>query len=738
MLDARNVALQAGDATTGFYAPDPDEPLPGESEGDRPRWLEGYSWRGLTSGSPLQALWVFLAPFALANTAAAMRPPVDPASRGRYVARFHAAMVRVFALSLGLTLVMAAYVAAIDQLAWQCGNNPACINEHSLTKFLGWTRLASPPRRIAVSLVLPLAVILTLWFLARRGWKARAAVLAIVGKRYADPKSVVDHATALDHPSMWDDREPSEFLRHLHVGAGFSLLSAMTAVGVAYVAAGSSLRWRTLAGVAFALLAVAVVSAMVGWGERMKRLRRALSVGVLVASVVVFVVLVVMLLLDPAVQSTSGVALPGVETVIVVLFLVQLVVMIVVGIAAMLPWSANREHGVGLAGAGSALVCGLALVLGAMFSAGVVLRFGDYLGQSTTALASANTPGAVPIIVPNALTWAALGTAFMFALYIMAALVAAVVVLIVVVVRSVPKIASVLRGFFRRAPAPDTADTERAARARQVARAVRFARLTDRIGRIVLGPALVAAGVAFATTAVVVLIDTHHYKPAFEAHHRAWIAQHAASYGSWIITGFALATLLVVLRARSNARLRRTVGILWDLTTFWPRHAQPLGPPCYTDRALPEFVFRTSWHAGQGHDVMISADSQGTIIAATAVLQLSEPVRGQVAFLTYGSPLHRLYAPWFPAYFNVATFAELDKRLENRWENLYRNTDPIGGRIPPGPPTNVEIVPVDAIANGDFVYPPIRVHSDYPSEPAYRRAVSDLDRQLRAEQPPLH
>ncbi len=643
-------------------------------------------------------------------------------------------MVRVFALSLGLTLVMAAYIAAIDQLAWQCGNNPACIANHSLTKFLGWSWLASPPRRIAVSLVLPLAVILTLWFLARHGWKARAAVLAIVGKRYADPMSVVDHATALDHPSMWDDREPSEYLRHLHVAAAFSLLSAMAAVGIAYASVGSSTRWRVLAGVAFGLLGVAVVTAMVGWGERLKRLRRVVSVGVLVASVVVFVVLVGMLLLDPAVQTTSGVAFAGVETVIVMLFLVQMVVMIVVGVAALLPRAANRAYGVGLAGAGSALVCGLALVLGAMFSAGVVLRFGDYLGQSTTALASANTPGPVPIIVPNALTWAALGTAFMFALFIVAAAVAAIVVLIVVAVRSLPKIAAVLRSFVHRAPAPDTAATERAARARQVARAVRFARLTDRIGPILIGPALVAASVALATTVVVVLIDTHHYHPAFEAHHRAWIAEHAASYGSWIITGFAVATLLVVLRARSNARLRRTVGILWDLTTFWPRHAQPLGPPCYTDRALPEFVFRTSWHVGQDHDVIISAHSQGSIIAATAVLQLSAPVRGHVAFLTYGSPLHRLYAPWFPAYFNDATFAELDQRLSNRWQNLYRNTDPIGGRIPPGPPTNVEIVPVDAIANGDFVYPPIRVHSDYPIEPAYRTAVSDLDRRLREGQ----
>ena len=79
----------------------------------------------------------------------------------------------------------------------------------------------------------------------------------------------------------------------------------MAAVGIAYVGAGSSLRWRALAAVAFALLAIAVVTAMVGWGERMKRLRRVLSVGVLVASVVVFVVLVVMLLLDPTVQTTA-------------------------------------------------------------------------------------------------------------------------------------------------------------------------------------------------------------------------------------------------------------------------------------------------------------------------------------------------------------------------------------------------------------------------------------------------
>ena len=233
---------------------------------------------------------------------------------------------------------------------------------------------------------------------------------------------------------------------------------------------------------------------------------------------------------------------------------------------------------------------------------------------------------------------------------------------------------------------------------------------------------------------MVVLIDTHHYRPAFETHHTEWIAEHAGAYGSWIITAFAAGMLLIVLRARSNESLRRKVGILWDLSTFWPRHVQLLAPLCYTDRALPEFVFRTSWHVEQQRDVIISAYSQGTVIAATAVLQLRKEIRGHVAFLTYGSPLQRLYAPWFPAFFDVATFEELGNRLPQRWDNLYRTTDPIGGSIPPGPPVgpvDVMITPTDTIVAGDFVYPEIRAHSDYPLEPEYDDAISRLDRRLR-------
>jgi hypothetical protein len=732
LLDARFVDLSAGDVTTGFYVPEPDVPVPAAAPTDRPRWLEGYSWRGMTSGSPLQALWVLLAPFALANTAAAMQPPVAEGSRLRFVTRLYAAVLRVFGLSLTLTLVMAAFIASIDEFAWQCGNNPTCISSRTTTKFLGWDALASPPRRMAIALMLPLAVIVGLWMLARRAWKARAAVLAVAGRRDLEHVGIVDAPTPLDDPTQWEDREPSEFLRHVHVAASLAVVSAMTALGLAYWANGSASALRAIAISGFVVTIIAFVAAAIGWGRRGRRLRRFVSVGALVASVAIFVALVVVLVTDPAVAQPTGIDLPGVESVIVALFLLQMIVVFLVGVLGVMPWAANRSHGVGLRGAGSAFVSGLALMLGAMLSAGVVLRVADYLGRATIAATPDKAAQSVPIVVPTALTWASRGAVVLVVLIAAALIVGGVVWSVVALVRAAPRLVASIRGFFTHTAAPDESERERAARDKLVARTRWLAGLTDKAGPILVGPAIVGFLVAGALTVVVLLIDTNHYHPAFDRHHD-WVADHATTYGSWIIVGFALASVAIVLRARSDASLRRKVGILWDVTTYWPRHAQPLGPPCYTDRALPELVFRISWHVESEHrDLIVSAHSQGSVIAVPVVLQLRHSIRRHVALLTYGSPLQRLYARWFPAYFATATFAELAKRVDGRWTNLYRDTDPIGGAIPSGPSTDVEISPQDVIAPGDYVYPKIRLHSDYPAEPEFGQAVEHLDRDLRA------
>ena len=140
--------------------------------------------------------------------------------------------------------------------------------------------------------------------------------------------------------------------------------------------------------------------------------------------------------------------------------------------------------------------------------------------------------------------------------------------------------------------------------------------------------------------------------------------------------------MVLARRSYSNAKTRRSVGIVWDVTTFWPRRVHPLAPPCYAERAVPELagrVFELGGPSAAG-PVFVSAHSQGSIIAVAALLR-HQRVFGNVALVTYGSPLDRFYEKYFPAYFPAATTDQLAARLHGHWVNLYRTTDPIGGTV---------------------------------------------------------
>lgn len=75
---------------------------PALSAGERtvPRVVEGYVWGGMTSGGWAKATWALLFPFALANVARWMLPPVQDNAASRGISWVLRALVRVAALLL--------------------------------------------------------------------------------------------------------------------------------------------------------------------------------------------------------------------------------------------------------------------------------------------------------------------------------------------------------------------------------------------------------------------------------------------------------------------------------------------------------------------------------------------------------------------------------------------------------------------------------------------------------------
>jgi hypothetical protein len=219
-------------------------------------------------------------------------------------------------------------------------------------------------------------------------------------------------------------------------------------------------------------------------------------------------------------------------------------------------------------------------------------------------------------------------------------------------------------------------------------------------------------------------------------------AETAQALGSWLI-GFGF--ILFVTwgrRAYKDPAARRTIGILWDVGTFWPRAAHPFAPPCYAERAVPDLTWRmATWIRATGGRLVLSGHSQGSVLAAAAAWQLKPSVRKRIALLTYGSPLERLYGRWFPAHFGPAALTSLHREVAC-WRNLYRPTDPIGGpvRLPGDCGPQVDREPLkDPLAYGRTerqpLPAPILGHSDYQADPAFADERELLLARLRPDVP---
>jgi hypothetical protein len=149
----------------------------------------------------------------------------------------------------------------------------------------------------------------------------------------------------------------------------------------------------------------------------------------------------------------------------------------------------------------------------------------------------------------------------------------------------------------------------------------------------------------------------------------------------------------------------RQVGILWDVASMWPRWFHPLAPPAYG----PKVISALGETLGTSPPRLLEAHSQGSVIAVLTLDQIDEP--GELALITYGSPLGHLYEPLFPE----TGVSDLISRIEDKvaWVNLWREDDPIGGD------------PI-GLSHGDVLVTDGEGHSGYEVTSAFREARHHL------------
>ncbi|MGW3814076.1 hypothetical protein [Streptomyces sp. NPDC005046] len=724
MLDDPRTVRITGDATAAVFrrAEDVDaEDRPGDHRGGPVR--EAYVWCNLTSGNGARALWLLLLPFMVVNLAHWMRPA--SLGRGRVV-RLYGLLVRLAGLTLTVLLVAAACEVALDLAAWQCAGTRACVRNHSWLGFLspdrpdaGWW--SQPGRRLALACLVPAALTALLWYLSHRTWSAYESQQPM--SRAAEPDEETD-GTGLGRPGFWYGRRLVARLRAAHTAAGFLTVAAAVGSSAARYdrRPGGPVVLEALGGLLNATLVVggAVVLGVVcrrGRSEnRIDRGRdRSLVRRLLLGSVVLLVLALVYAGWSRPAWHSAG-RLPG-DATFGGLALAQGLLVITLGVVARVLYRANPQvPGSGAApgtidtrtamrGYAGPAVAMLACALGGVMSGGVSQRVADWLDGTRHSI-----PGP-----PVLLTWQA----------------SAIPPLLIVLLALIGWLARRTWQLRRREAVAVERDypseAKDTARTRRIASTRAMAALTDRaplmVGVISSVTLLLGAGAlagAFATGDAPSAAARGTYGVVQGA------AQTAQALGSWLI---GLGFILFVTwgrRAYKDPAARRTIGILWDVGTFWPRAAHPFAPPCYAERAVPDLTWRmATWIRATGGRLVLSGHSQGSVLAAAAAWQLKPAVRKRIALLTYGSPLERLYGRWFPAHFGPAALASLHREVAC-WRNLYRPTDPIGGpvRLPGDCGPEVDHEPLkDPLAYGRTERQPLPApvlgHSDYQADPAF-------------------
>ena len=805
-LDCPAAVQVAGDDNAGFYRRETFDGKEAPVEGGRN--VEAYSWGHLTSGGRFRALWLLLLPFELVNVGffAAVVPlgvnpddyrvPTGPGGEGkpwRATRRMLESALRLLGLALTAWSVLAAVCVSMDIVGWQyVRRTPA--ETVGWLRFLHWGWLDLPERQYAITAAVPLLLVIILWLLARHTW----AVLERTQVPAADPTVALQ--TPLEDRQMWNGERPVARLRGVHLSAALGIVAAALMMPLwqpGGATAGNLLAavWHRPDGPAVVVVSAAIAaflaSAVVltclpsmterdrpreGESPRTPRLigrLHWLGLPLIAAALPIVVRGTYWHSVWPTAPSGP---LPGLATSLDVLFAATALLLIAVAFLALMLRRAVRgaypevtlpDGGTGQDGAtppqavgtpgravstkpiwyglGPAVLGTLGALVMAGGAAGLALAAARLLGHPVTVQ---EPGGAGGLFVPTGFEWAAAATC--------AAAMGAVLALL-----GVPVAARLRRGRHEDAArkewsAHDLPREPEDHEIRAIARAWARADIDGPLHGLLLAAVLITVlSVAAATAGY--LADP------------SWILSHLhvlVTLGVPALAGVVLALISLGRQAYSDPQVRRKVGILWDVAAFWPRAAHPLAPPCYMERTLPALLARIkammknagdAGGSGTGEPVrvLLSCHSQGSVIGAVVLMQLELSATTQVALLTYGSPLRRIYSRFFPAYFGRTQLERLGgylspgeqgarqvapdnkaSRASWRWRNLYRPSDMIGGpvfadyrHVGDRQQHDVDrwlLDPSFTWRAGDICPPIIYGHSGYPDDRGYEAALNEV------------
>ncbi|GIG86155.1 hypothetical protein [Plantactinospora endophytica] len=745
----------SGDRIAGFYrtADLPD------------RHVEAYSWGGMTSRSGARVLWLLLFPFALANVAGWM---CSRRTQERPVLfRLHRAAVRWACLGLTLNLLLIAALTGMELLGYQCGGQAGCADDAWPVRLLHHPLLADhPARRILAGTLVPLAVLVLLAVLALRtisryeatsprlpgsgaagsvspGADRPAGAEDGVGARRS--RGAARCGVGLADPGFWDGQRSALEQGYLHIAAGLAFVALALGHTVRESArlAGVPPQAPVPARVASALAVLVLVGVLVF--VAVERCPAAVPVVLLGSAGGAVCCAGWFAAVQPAYQQSFG-YLPGMRAV-AGLTLGGVLGTLLLVLAAVVPGGWRR---------GTFVAFGpfVAITL-SVFALNVVLvslmtRVAAVTAEVSTRVHLPDGPPdrpelyVYPVVgrLVHYLTLLPLALILLFAAYELVGYWRA---------GADRAERDRIRAWYREhSPRPEAearwqrstvadADRERQRIARlwdamlgrgweaRLARARRVARMPRDVDKLLTAIAAVGA-------VLVVVLQVRYW--VFDK--LPWGTQWTLTLGSYLAAGIPFAIILVLRKGWRDLHSRRRIGVLWDVLTFWPRAYHPLAPPSYAERAVPELQQRLWRIHDSGGRVVLAAHSQGTVLAAAALLQReNRPADDVVALVTFGSPLSTLYGWAFPGYFGERVLRRLAPTggapgvALHAWRNFYYRTDYIGGRVfgPGRGPAGVDVELPDPVSNW-YIHgqpaPTAARHSGYWVDPAVWLAVDDL------------